>query len=135
MSFRSLANDLEFGLAKEEAVIKRLSEYFCDDIVKTEDKFCKYDAYGKVNKYEIKSRRNKKDAYPTTIIPVHKKVDGDLVFVFNFTDGLYYIKYDDEKFRTYEQKNIGTYRYGAKYNPVEHYCIPVGDLTLISAQQ
>lgn len=128
MSFRSLANDLEFGLTKEDAVIKRLSEHFGDDIIKTTDKFCKYDAYGKVNKYEIKSRRNKKDAYATTIIPVHKTIEGELYFVFNFTDGLYYIKYEEEKFSKYEQKNIGTYRYGARYNPVEHYCIPVCDL-------
>jgi hypothetical protein len=131
MSFRSLANDLEFGLAKEAEVIKRLSEHFCDDIVKTEDKFCKYDAYGKINKYEIKSRRNKKDAYPTTIIPAHKTMEGDLYFVFNFTDGLYYIKYDDEKFSKYETRKIGTYRMGARYNPLDHFCIPVGDLSKI----
>jgi hypothetical protein len=128
MAFRSLANDLEFGLTKEDAVIKKLSEHFCDDIVKTTDKFCKYDAYGKVNKYEIKSRRNKRDAYPTTIIPVHKTIEGELYFVFNFTDGLFYIKYDEDKFSKYDKKDVGTYRYGAKYNPSPHYHIPVGDL-------
>ena len=132
MSFRSLANDLEFGLAKEEAVIKQLSEHFCDDIIKTTDKFCKWDAYGKINKYEIKSRRNKKDAYPTTIIPVHKKVEGELIFVFNFTDGLYYIQYNEDKFSKYDIKNIGTYRYGASYNPLPHYHIPVSELSLIT---
>jgi hypothetical protein len=131
MSFRSLANDLEFGLAKEAEVIKRLSEFFQDDIMKTTEKFCKYDAYGKINKYEIKSRRNKKDAYPTTIIPVHKTIEGELIFVFNFIDGLYYIKYDDEKFSKYDQKDVGTYRYGAKYNPSPHYHIPVSDLSKI----
>lgn len=121
---RSLGNDLKFGLSKEQDVINQLKTHFEDDtIIKTEDKFCLYDAIGKDYKYEIKSRRNSKTAYPTTIIPVHKGIPST-VFVFNFTDKMCYIKYDEDLFKTFTTQMIYADRYNAT-PPSLHFLIPI----------
>jgi hypothetical protein len=124
---RSLGNDLKFGLSKEQGVIDRLKSHFGDDtILKTEDRFCLYDAIGKDYKYEIKSRRNSKTAYPTTIIPVHKAIP-DTIFVFNFTDKMCYIKYDADLFSTFTTQKIYAERYNAT-PPTLHFHIPISHL-------
>ena len=124
---RSLGNDLKFGLSKEQQVIDRLKSHFGDEtILKTEDKFCLYDAVGKDFKYEIKSRRNSKTAYPTTIIPCHKAIP-DTIFVFNFTDKICYIKYDVDLFNTFTTQMIYADRYNAT-PPSLHFHIPIDKL-------
>jgi len=122
---RSLANDLVFGLSKEQAIIDKLKIHFQDDtIVKTEDKYCLYDAIGK-SKYEIKSRRNSKTAYPTTIIPCHKG-GTDTLFVFQFTDKLCYIPYNDD-FKQFKTQMIKADRMNATPATL-HYHIPIEKL-------
>ena len=46
----------------------------------------------------MKSRRNKHDAFEKTIIPVHKCKNKNCpnIFIFHFTDGIYYIEYDSD---------------------------------------
>jgi hypothetical protein len=128
---RSLANDLTFGLSKEQQVIERLKSHFGDEtILKTEDKFCLYDAVGRDYKYEIKSRRNGKKAYPTTIIPCHKALP-DTVFIFNFRDQLCFIHYDADLFKTFRTEMI----YADRSNPTPpslHFHIPIDLLKDIS---
>ncbi len=131
---RSFQNDLKFGLDKEQSVLEKLRLVFNDPTIeKTAGKFCSWDFESKGTgcKWELKSRRNTKDKYPTTIIPVHKGKDGDIYFCFGFTDGLYYIKYDRERFSKYNVRTIKIYRTGKYDPPTDHYEIPVGDLTLI----
>jgi len=124
---RSLGNDLKFGLSREQQVIDRLKSHFGDEtILKTQDKFCLYDAIGKDFKYEIKSRRNRKTAYPTTIIPCHKAIP-NTIFVFNFTDCMCYIKYDVELFKTFTTQMIYADRYNAT-PPSLHFHIPISHL-------
>ena len=131
-----LENDIEFGLAQEEPVLNNLRQFFHDDtIYKTGEKFCKYDGGSIANPeiiYEIKSRRNTKNAYPTTIIPVHKCVmlgdDKRLIIVFHFTDKLCYIEYDNEKFQNYRIQSICAIRSGGNPSVVAHFHIPVADL-------
>lgn len=48
---------------------------------------------------ELKSRRNRKEQYPTTIVGKNKldyaeTCGKDVFFVFNFSDGIFYWKYD-----------------------------------------
>lgn len=127
--------DLAFGLPKEDPVIKTLSSYFTEDIKKAEYKYSPYDAFSETTKYEIKSRRNRYAQYPTTIIPCDKceRIKGDrLVFVFNFTDGLYYIVYDKEQFAKYEVKEVEAVRQGGIRTLKPHYFIPIKDLTRIN---
>ena len=127
-----LKNDLAFGIPLETTVISKLAFHFDEPITKETAQYSKWDASSSTTKYEIKSRRNKYKQYPTTIIPVDKtQVTGRLVFVFNFTDGLYYIVYDKEPFSQYEIKDIPAFRAGGKQTLKPHYMIPIEDLTEI----
>jgi hypothetical protein len=126
--------DLAFGLPREDAVITRLSDYFNERINRAEYQFSPFDASSETTKYEIKSRRNKYEAYPTTIIPVDKteRIKGDrLVFVFNFTDGLYYIVYSKETFAKYSIQEVEAVRSRGVRTLKPHYFIPIGDLIQI----
>jgi len=98
--------------------------------IKNTYRFAIYDAKCKETNthYEIKARRCAMNSYPTTIIPyskIAKKEEKDnLIFVFLFTDGLYYIKYNQDLFNTFETKNISYHRSGCATKPILHYCIP-----------
>ena len=100
--------DTKWGLKQEEKVIK----YFEDNAPKG-----KWGTFHKMNEYnhfdycahstdrkrsafvEIKSRRNKKNAYEDTMVPAIKiqkaleliRLGHKVYFVFNFTDGIYYV--------------------------------------------
>ena len=133
---RCLSNDLIYGLNKEPIVISSLSKYFNEEITKTDDKFCPYDAKSETTKYEIKSRRCKHNTFTTTIIPVHKskaiaEENDRLVFVFNFTDGLYYIEFNQLNFNSYKISPYTIYRKGCIPKPIDHYHIPIEDLIKI----
>ena len=69
------------------------TKYIDEPITETKHKFCRYDACSTTTKYEIKSRRCRYKTFATTTVPVHKVQDitERLVFIFNFTDGLYYL--------------------------------------------
>ena len=51
-----------------------------------------------------------------------------MVFVFHFTDGLYYIVYDNELFKTFKQETITYYRTGGSNESVLHFMIPIEQL-------
>lgn len=132
LSLLSLNKDIEFGLSAEGKVIDTIGTFFGEEVKKTEDKYCPYDAVSTDTKYEIKTRRNKYNAFPTTIIPVHKtRVEGRLVFVFNFIDGLYYIVYEPVRFSKYDIQNVGAVRKGGVWSSQPHYFIPIKDLLKI----
>ena len=133
---RLLSADIEFGADKQENIIHSLRNYFqSSNIEATKDKYCVYDAEDSSThtRYEIKARRHKFGTYDTTIISYNKKKaykEGKrLLFVFGFTDGLYYIEYNDVLFDSFETKSITYYRSGCATKPVSHYCIP-NDLLL-----
>ena len=127
-----LQNDLAWGIPQEPTVITCLASHFQEDIKKETSQYSKWDASSPTTKYEIKSRRNQYNQYPTTIIPVDKtEVEGRLVFVFNFTDGLYYIVYEKKKFEKYEIRDIPAFRAGGKKTLKPHYMIDIEDLTEI----
>ena len=134
---KSLKNDIEFGNIAEIDVIKLLRVHFGEDILKNTYRYAIYDAKCKETNtsYEIKARRCKVDSYATTIIPyskILKKQDDDkLIFVFQFTDGLYYIKYDHNVFATFNIDDITYYRKGIQPKPVKHICIPIELLVMI----
>lgn len=90
--------------------------------------------------FEVKSRRNSRDRYPTTMIPA-KKLEfartrilpkgGKAYFVFHFTDCLAYIEYSEELFSTFEKRVGGRFDRGGP--ELNDYCfIPVNELTLLS---
>jgi len=135
---RSYQNDRNYGFQKEAEVIDLIKETFCEslgesDIVNTRDlyntDYYPYDYEGSTNKtiFEMKSRRNKKTQYPTTIIPCHK-INPDnrrQIFIFNFTDACCYIEYNKELFDSFNKRMITTQRFGKVDIPKNHYEIPV----------
>ena len=98
------------------------------------NEYCSYDFEGTDGtKIELKSRRNKYNDYSTTLIPVHKCVSMDLcknIFVFNFTDGIYYIEWNKNIFANYETKMV-LYKRLNRDDYKLHYLIPIEDLTLL----
>lgn len=130
--------DLAFGLPKEDPVLDKLRKHFAEDIAKSSYQYCPHDGFSKTTEYEIKSRRNRYNQYPTTIVPVSKVRNmkrSRLVFVFNFTDGLYYAEYDKEKFAKYNIKMVEAVRKrnGVVGKTIEpHFEIPITDLIYIN---
>ena len=136
---RSLRSDLSFGLANEMFVIEKLNVFFDEEEIKSSKElglgvYCGYDAESENTIYEIKSRRCKYATYPTTLLPVHKIKEGNkrLVFVFHFTDGLYYIEYKKELFDTFETRVVKIHRAGINDKPTPHYYIPILHLIKIN---
>lgn len=130
---RTVQDDLTFGYANETQILNKLNSTFFDTFRNTKElygEFCNYDFEGLTgNKIEMKSRRNKYRDFPTTIIPVHKCINQNSpnIFVFQFTDGIYYIAYDENKFNDYEMKTIVSNR-ADKNESKLHYFIPIDDL-------
>lgn len=128
---RSFQEDYRYGMEKEDIMETKLRLIFNDEsITNTKtlygDQFFKWDFESKDGKkWELKSRRNAKNKYSTTIIPCHKKTEGVLYYVFEFTDRICYIKYDEKLFNTFEIRTIQVYRQGRYDPPTEHFLIPV----------
>jgi hypothetical protein len=100
-----MASDYAFGLASQVAILPRLRAFFGDDLTPTVGQFNHYDYESPSAVYELKTRRITHDSYPTTLIgankvnPAHPKRQ---VYIFNFIDGTYYIRYDKAIFDTFE---------------------------------
>lgn len=127
----SLQNDIQFGIASEAVVLKRIEKHFGEVIIKSKHKFAKYDGKSETKNYEIKTRRNTMRAYPSTIITSNKiegAIDGGVVFTFQFVDCLCYIVYNEKDFHNFKRKEITYYRNGTEPKPVNHIEIPIEQL-------
>lgn len=131
------ANDISMGLTNESKVYNKLKNLLCpkygeNDIIKTTDQYAKWDWTGDINgtHFEMKSRRNTKKCYPTTLLPVHKilKTDVAQVFIFHFTDKTCYIEYNEDLFKTFNKRTGITMRDGRYDPPQLQYEIPVNIL-------
>jgi hypothetical protein len=128
----SFVKDYRFGICKEFEILPVISKYFKSNIVRSNEKYNKYDFYDSTNKYELKSRNNEYNKYPTTLIAVDKVINDSLIFLFNFTDGLYYIKYESHIFDTFEKKPF-VRNQRTDYNDIkkDYFFIPIEKLTKI----
>jgi len=116
-----IETDYQYGRKKEGEILDKMNVFFQDNIKQTAERYDTKDYLGEKYKYEVKSRRNTYKAYPTTIIPTDKVNNGvNYVFLFNFTDGLYYIYYDEEQFKSFR---IDVFRRndGGQNNPNKLY--------------
>lgn len=128
--------DYKFGTAEEDRITPLLNDFFNREIKRSEDKFAKHDFYDDEYTYEVKSRTNTYNKYPTTMITqdkIFKQPNKKLILLFNFTDGLYYIEYDEEKFKTYESKMFS--RAKVSWNEKPHVYIPIEHLSLLHRPQ
>ena len=126
--------DLKFGTKVEPAVIKKLEVFFKEPI-KQMPEGSYYDAESNTARYEIKTRRFSFATHETTYIPNSKfwskKQGKELRFVFNFTDGMYYIDYNQRTFEKYDEELIEADRCrNGEYKKTKelHTLIDVADL-------
>ena len=143
---RSKNDDIRFGTIAEVDVMAKIKDYFQyeddtneDDIKSTKEKglgdYCRWDyesADG--SRWEVKTRRNKRNAYPTTIIGFDKVVKNlpyRQMYIFNFIDGCCYIEYDEEVWKDFDTSmRKPNYRSGDNYRvATKHYEIPIELLT------
>jgi len=117
---RNFSDDYNNGKVKEAEVFNIIVDYFNDNIKQSKERYASCDFVGDNNLYELKSRTNKYNTYPTTMIDTYKinsnkNNNKPLIILFNFLDGLYYIKHDIELFKSFKTTmfqrtgRIGTY--------------------------
>lgn len=137
----SFASDLAFGTANEVPVQKKVEKFLETPLIRRggmstfdydnndEEKmiFC-----------EVKSRRIRHNAYPTAIIGANKvevaqrNPKNTYWFFFDYLDGLYGIKYDEEKFSQYERSEYSRGDRPDYHNrPQDCFFIPSGDLVRV----
>ena len=94
-------------------------------------RYAKYDAVSESVNIEIKSRKNRWNSYPTTMLTMNKISDltKTNIFVFNFVDSIYYIEYDPDRFSKYTKTMFS--RAEIESDEKEYVFIPVEDLTLL----
>lgn len=93
--------EYDWGIKKELECLPFISEVL-DDVIHNKETYNDFDYYTDTYDIELKSRRNKKDTYSTTITTKIKrdkaiKSKKKVLWIFNFTDGLYYLNYEDHK--------------------------------------
>jgi hypothetical protein len=123
--------DYNYGIQHQNELLPRIQSFFGGEVKATAGKFDPYDYESNTASFELKSRTNKKDTYPTTCLPADKvKTDHGKkqIYLFNFTDGLYYIPYDKEMFSTFECKPFRRFRVGVKDKEKDYLYIPVDKL-------
>jgi hypothetical protein len=141
---RTYQEDREFGLKNESSVADAIATLFGDaKPIHSEKRYDPFDYYteGKTHYAEVKTRRNTYKKYPTTLITA-KKVriaaadpTAEYYFVFNFEDGMYYIKYNAETFAAFECKEFKRFsRRGIYDQPADHIYIPIEALTEIKIE-
>jgi len=127
--------DLIHGFVSEANHIGHLSGHFGCELTKTTSKYDLFDFESSKCrvKIELKTRRNTKNRYPTTMVGYNKILAGqDLIlyegyrvyFCFKFTDGLYYYELTDNSHNEYIVNQGGRRDRGR--DEIKKYCfIPV----------
>ena len=121
-----------YGKEKEKSILPTLCEYFKRDIGAYQNQYDDFDFFDNEYEYEMKARTNKYNKYPTTMITLNKcqKVTSKkVILLFYFTDGLFYIEYEPEKFSKYEVRKFS--RAQLSWDEKDHIFIPIGDLIKI----
>ncbi len=124
--------DYLYGVQKQKEILSILRDHFGNDLKETIGRWKKYDFYSDKSIFELKSRKNTKTRYPTTLLTCNKVVSEsgkDLIFLFNFTDELCYIKYDEKVFSTFERRLFS--RINESFDEKDYFYIPIERLTTI----
>ena len=124
--------DYLYGVEKQKQILPILRDYFGEELQETVGRYARFDFYSDKSIFELKSRKNSKITYPTTLLTCNKIIredDKDLIFLFNFTDELCYIRYDPDVFSTFEKRLFS--RINEFFDEKEYYYIPIEQLTTI----
>lgn len=117
-------NDYKFGEQEEERIHKTLEKRF--GTLTATGRWEKHDFKNDRYNIEVKSRKCNYSTYPTTMMTCNKVVEEEnkkLYFVFNFRDGIYYIRYRPALFSTFEQKKFS--RINETFDEKMYYYIPI----------
>tara|TARA_R110002153_G_scaffold87603_1_gene216444 strand:+ start:288 stop:686 length:399 start_codon:yes stop_codon:yes gene_type:complete len=129
----NIKKDLQFGLAQEDKVLSILQTKINKNIIKT-SQFHPFDYFCDNIYYELKTRRNKHDTYNDTMCGYNKLTFAKenpqytYMFIFNFTDGLYYHNWIKDKW--YNVKISGRSDRG-KLELQEYFYINKKDLLIL----
>lgn len=136
--------DLEFG-TKSELTNHEILEHFLNTTLNRKGGYATFDFEDptKTVFVELKTRRIKHDAYPTTMIGLNKiqfcELDNevDYWFAYCYTDGIWVIKYDRELFGNFEVCH--NYRRGERADAHNHadsvVFIPIEYLTNVDPRE
>ena len=128
-------SDYLLGKKSENNNLQIIKDYFNDDIEILNYRYTQYDFKSTKSNtiYELKTRRNNYNDYPTTIIGKDKINDEyNNIFIFGFNNNeLYYIKYDKELFKKFEIKLFRRIDRGNIDEEKEYIYIPIEFLTKI----
>jgi hypothetical protein len=130
--------DKLFGSMKEKAIKKIIDDTFNCQVAKLSP-FHAFDYLDSVTNtyYEFKGRRNNFTKYPETMIGynkiqfIHKNPNNIYYLIFGYNDGNYYIKYDEELFKTF-RVDIGGRNDRSKDEYKNYLYIPINHLTKMS---
>ena len=132
--------DYNFGIKEEEKVKPELERFFKIDLRKSVGKYNLFDFIGKDVYLELKSRKNKKLDYPTTIVGMNKIIKAEklkqqgnrIIFIFNFTDSLDFWEYKDKEDIKEYSKRIICRKDRPNHKGNEYLEIPIVELLNVS---
>lgn len=137
----TFAADYALGTANEVPVKQKLEKFLGEPLVRRGGlALFDYDNNNETKMIfsEVKTRRIRHDAYPTAIIGANKvdeaqrNPNNTYWFFFDYVDGLYGIKYDEEKFSQYERTDYSRGDRDDFHNrPQECVFIPSSDLVRV----
>ena len=128
--------DIKFGLLKENEHFEIIKSVFDTTLEKDNDKYNLFDYIGDECYIELKSRRNKHNTYPDTMVGYNKiefamrnNNNKKVIFCFSFTDGLFYYKFDKKDIINKSLRISSGGRCDRGYNEYKDYCyIPISML-------
>lgn len=102
---RTFAADYQLGTQAESRLLPVFNRFFNTTFQPT-GKYDPVDYVSPTHNLELKTRTNRCNQYPTTLLPYSKILHAKssprkTFFAFNFTDGLYYIEYEPNLFSTF----------------------------------
>lgn len=108
-------NDLNYGVAKEIELLEKIKNKFSSSLELVVDRYFVFDYECEECYVELKSRRNTYDKYTDTMVGKNKldyaeHANRAVYFCFNFTDGLYYWKFNPDDI---ENNNV-TFKVGGR---------------------
>lgn len=96
-----IKKDYDFGIANEISILEKLRNTFDSAIEQSKSKVCCYDFSSDKYIVELKTRRNTKNQYPTTMIGLnkiekYKMLNKTILLCFRFTDVDCFYEYNPE---------------------------------------
>lgn len=129
---RSVKADKAYGTKSELEKQAIIEKFFNIKLIKDENEYAPFDYHDEpeTTYMELKSRIDiTSNKYPTTLIGASKvaniKEGKKYIFIWAYTDGIYYLEYDKKLWDTFELKPFKRFdRIDRKEFPKPHYFVP-----------